>query len=258
MLEYYKQEMRDLRDPESGRVREVYKVVFDRSVTAEGFMSYMTKHSSFTEGETAAACVTIADFLGELLGRNGSVTLPGIGTFSIGIRAKEGKRKGFIDKTVTTTATGMPIEAEQAEDNSGSMSADNVEGSDNANDGHDINARSIELSHINFRASKELLHDASEHLRRYGGLQRSRYSGFVPLYTPDIARRRERFAAARDYLRDHPFMRIADYAELTGLSYTTAQRELKLASTLTHSGLAATGRGSHRVYILRQTPPTAP
>ena len=48
MLEYYKQEMRDLRDPESGKMREVYKVLMNRSVDAEYFMDYVTRHSSLT------------------------------------------------------------------------------------------------------------------------------------------------------------------------------------------------------------------
>lgn len=255
MLKYYKQEMRDLRDPESGRVREVYKVLLDQSVTAEGFMSYMTKHSMFTESMTTAACVDIANFLGELLARNGSVTLPGIGTFSVGIRAKKGKRKGFIDKTVEMTATGMPVAADQSADDSTEETSSEV--SDDV-DAHDINARSIELSHINFRASKELFNDVDSRIRRDGGFHRARYYGFVPLYTPDITHRLERFAAAREYLQTHPYLRIADYASLTGLSYTTAQRELKLAGTLTDSGLLPSGRGSHRVYILRRDIPPTP
>ena len=212
MLKYYKQEMRDLRDPESGRVREVYKVSLDRSVSGDEFMEYMTAHSPFTAGTTSDACLTIAGFLGELLATRGSVTLPGIGTFSVGIRAKEGAE---------------------------------------ADEEHDINARSIELSRINFRASKALRKDVGGRLAGRGSFQLDQYGGHVPLYEPDIASRRARFAKANEYIASHGYMRIADYASLTGLSYSAAQRELALAITLDHSGLAAKGRGSHRVYVRR-------
>ncbi|MBQ9285220.1 MAG: hypothetical protein IJ209_02900 [Bacteroidaceae bacterium] len=210
MLKYYKQEMRDLREPKSGRVREVYKVSLDRSVSGDEFMEYMTAHSPFTIGATSDACLTIASFLGELLAAHGSVTLPGIGTFSVGIRAKEGAA---------------------------------------ADDEHDINARSLEVSHINFRASKALRKDVGGRLSGSGSFQLDQYGGHVPLYEPDIASRRERFAKANEYIAEHGYMRIADYASLTGLSYSAAQRELSLAIKLDHSGLAAKGRGSHRVYV---------
>ena len=240
MLEYYKQEMRDLRNPESGRMREVYKLRI-RNVTGERFMNYVTAHSSLTEGETQQACITIADFLGELLAHTGSVTLPGIGTFTVGIRPKKGKEKGLIDKRTTMSATGQELSGTEQDDGT-------VESIPTKE--HDINARSLEVGRINFRCSKELFKDVSRRLSGEGSFQQSRYSGFVPLYTPLIPFRLDRFAAAREYLRSHRFMRIEDYADLTGLSYTTAQRELKLAATLTHSGIAATGRGSHRLYVL--------
>lgn len=242
MLQYYKQEMRDLRDPESGRVREVYKVLLDQSVTAEEFQTYMTNHCPMTAGEIAEACVNIARFLGELLAKKGSVTLPGVGTFSVGISMK--KNKGFLDKRVTMTATGMPL-------NTGSPD-EAVKDKEVGEEDHNTNARSIEVSHINFRCGKELLKDVQKRLSSPGSLQRSKYYGYVPLARPVITRRLERFAAAREYLADHPYMRITDYVELTGLSYTTAQRELKLADELTHSGLVASGSGSHRVYVLRK------
>ena len=147
------------------------------------------------------------------------------------------------------TATGQPLSGtEQTAEGTGEGDGETNSEADN----HQINARSLEVGRINFRCHKELLKDVRSRLSGKGKFQQSRYFGYVPLYEPTIARRRERFAAAQAYLKEHPFMRIADYAELTGLSYTTAQRELRLAATLTHSGIAARGRGSHRVYVLAQ------
>jgi nucleoid DNA-binding protein len=173
--------------------------------------------------------------------KGNAVSLPGIGTFTVGIRPKEGKEKGLIDKKVTMSATGQKLSGAEQED---------VPTEATPEKDHDINARSLEVGRINFRCSKELFKDVSRRLSGEGSFRQSRYSGFVPLYAPLIPNRLNRFAAARQYLRTHRFMRIDDYAELTGLSYTTAQRELKLASNLTHSGIAATGRGSHRIYVL--------
>ncbi len=221
MLKYYVQEIRDLRDPDSGKMREIYKVLFDRSVSGEHFMNYVARHSILSDGQVQMVCTTIADFLGELLANNGCVTLPGIGSFSIAIRPKEDKRKGLQE---------MDGEAE----------------------GPGINARSIEMDHINFRCSKELLSDVKGRLHREGTFQRDPYGGHVPIYKPSIENRLKRFKAAREYLSTNPIMRIADYAELTGLSYSSAQRELRLAATMYHSGILAKGRGSHRVYVLNK------
>ena len=63
---------------------------------------------------------------------------------------------------------------------------------------------------------------------------------------------RNRMIVAREFLATHPFMTIRDYATLTGLSYSTAQRELKEAWQEPKNGITILGSGSHRVYILRK------
>ena len=59
-----------------------------------------------------------------------------------------------------------------------------------------------------------------------------------------------RLASAREYLKNHHVMRVADYAELVKLSYSAAQRELKAAAQEPSSGIKASGSGNQRVYVL--------
>ncbi|MBQ8937523.1 MAG: DNA-binding protein, partial [Bacteroidaceae bacterium] len=57
---------------------------------------------------------------------------------------------------------------------------------------------------------------------------------------------------AHQFLREHHYMHVSDYAKLTGLSRTSAQRELRELATYQYSGITIEGRGSHRVYVLRK------
>ena len=105
------------------------------------------------------------------------------------------------------------------------------------------NATTIGVRGIAYRADPALTQAVDSHctLER-GAASRLRRS---PLTAA------ERVAAARRYLADHPFMRTADYAALTGLSLTTAGRELRrLTADAAASGIVARGRSSARVYVL--------
>ena len=48
MLNYYKQEIKDLRNPDSDQVVNIYKVLLDRSDTADQFMHHV--NSTRTSG----------------------------------------------------------------------------------------------------------------------------------------------------------------------------------------------------------------
>ena len=232
MLNYYKQEIRDLRNPESDEVVNVYKVLMDRNDTAAQFMRHVQQHSQIGAGVLNAAITEVAECLAERLAEVGSVTVPGVGTFSVAIRRKE----------------------KANEEDNDNVNA-NLNHNHNLNDNEkeaEPNARSIELHHINFRPAKELFNDV---YRRLSGKGKFRLVGGkegVKLSKPIQTRRLDRFAAARDYLASHPLMRVADYAKLTGLSQSSAQRELRLAAQLAHSGIVASGLGSHRFYVLAE------
>ena len=107
------------------------------------------------------------------------------------------------------------------------------------------NAKSIEVCGIGFRADKDLIAKTDQEcdLER-GGVSRLRVSKYSL---------EERMALARQYLEQNPFMRVMDYAALTGLSRSKASIELRQLYQRPDAGFEAQGRGSHRVYVRSQS-----
>ena len=56
----------------------------------------------------------------------------------------------------------------------------------------------------------------------------------------------------QEFLAVHHFMRVSDYADITGLSYSSAQRELRELDKYEYTGIKAQGLASHRVYVLSE------
>ena len=104
------------------------------------------------------------------------------------------------------------------------------------------NAGSIEVGGVNFRPSKELLRETNCNCRltRASGRIACRESEFTP---------EERLAMAQRYLEANAILTVSVYAALTGLSRTTAGRELRRWRDTPGSGIGIEGRGSHRVYV---------
>jgi predicted histone-like DNA-binding protein len=112
--------------------------------------------------------------------------------------------------------------------------------------GNRRNARSIKIRNINFRADKELIRKTEGHctLERESGtskLKTSRHSS------------EKRLKMAQDFLTTHPYMTVADYMALTGLSHTTAARELQKWGTTPETGILPKGQRTHRVYVAATT-----
>ena len=98
------------------------------------------------------------------------------------------------------------------------------------------NARSIKIRNINFRADKELIRTL-ERESVTSKLKTSRHSS------------EKRLKMAQDFLTTHPYMTVADYMALTGLSHTTAARELQKWGTTPETGILPKGQRTHRVYV---------
>ena len=103
------------------------------------------------------------------------------------------------------------------------------------------NAKSIEVNGIGFRADKELVSktDRECDLER-GGVSRLRVSKYSL---------EQRMALAKKFVEQNAFMRVMDYAALTGLSHSKASIELRQLCERPDAGFKAQGRGSHRVYV---------
>ena len=104
------------------------------------------------------------------------------------------------------------------------------------------NARSLRVRGVNLRVDKHLVNEMNRGLR----LERSPYKPgrSSTRYTPE-----ERLALAVEHLATHPYLTVNDYRTLTGLCATPAREELRHWASTPGSGLRASGRGSHRVYV---------
>lgn len=104
------------------------------------------------------------------------------------------------------------------------------------------NALSIEVQGVLFRADKDLISEIDRNcdLER-GGEERLR----KPKTTLE-----QRTEKARQFLRKNAFMHVDEYASLTGLSYSTASRELRKIASDPTSGITSQGRKSGKLYLL--------
>ena len=103
------------------------------------------------------------------------------------------------------------------------------------------NAQSLCVDGVNFKVDKELIRQVDRHCK----LERSHTSRLRKSpYTHD-----ERLARALQFIEENGFMRLTDYVQLTGLSRTTACRELMELCKDHTSGIKTSGRGVHKVYV---------
>lgn len=223
MLKYYKMEQRDSFDMH--KTRTVYRLHPNGHYTGEKFIKMVAHRRGYSESIIQGVLSDVADELALLLGAGSTVNVPGIGTFSIGVRLKDERRQQLEDEQEAV-----------------------AEGS--AHKASEPNARNIELHHLNFRKDKELFRDIQHHFNRQD-IQRADGKRGRRI-TIDDTTQRERIELARRFLSEHHYMHVGDYAALTGLSRTSAQRELRELAAFQYSGITFEGRGSHRVYVLRK------
>lgn len=104
------------------------------------------------------------------------------------------------------------------------------------------NASSIEVTGVAYRADKNLIKEIGLkcELER-GGEERLRKPGLSL---------EERIERARQFLQEHGFMHVSEYAEVAGLSYSTASRELRRVASDPASGIVSQGKKSGKLYLL--------
>lgn len=102
----------------------------------------------------------------------------------------------------------------------------------------------VKLKAVRFRTDSKLLNKVGSNM----SLERTtdRMGRNQPSTTIE-----ERTAAARQYLSEHGFMRVANYAALTGLAHSTAGQELRRLAADSTSGIISTGNGSSKIYIAK-------
>lgn len=103
-------------------------------------------------------------------------------------------------------------------------------------------AAMVEVKGVSYRADSDLVDSCSDRCRLESG-------GVSRLKKPSTSLD-DRIEMARQYLREHPLMHVADYAQLTKQSNTTAGVELRRIVNNPASGITFSGSGSHKCYIL--------
>lgn len=225
-VKYYKLEQRDTFNMKE--TRTVYKLL-GRALSGEDFVEMVAHRHGFSETVIAGVLKDVSLELALMLAEGRNVVVPGIGVFSLGIRLKEERREQLEDEQSA---------AEEAQNKGAGVPKVS-----------EPNAKQIALHHINCRIDKGLFKETDQlfrkqKLKRIGGRQGVRI-------TIDDMKQSERLAAAKAFLEENHFMHVGDYATLTGLSYSSAQRELRELDKYEFSGIKAKGSGSHRVYVLR-------
>lgn len=105
------------------------------------------------------------------------------------------------------------------------------------------NAQSIEVNGVHYKVDKRLVHDINAQCT----LERGRQSRIKRSpYTLE-----ERISRAISYIEEHEFLTVRDYAELNGLSISTASIELRKLRKDASSGLRAIGKRSGLMYVKR-------
>ena len=105
------------------------------------------------------------------------------------------------------------------------------------------NAQSIEVNGVHYKADKRLVRDINVQCTLERGKQnRIKHSP----YTLE-----ERISRAVAYIEERGYMRTRDYAELNGLSLSTATVELRKVRKEETSSIRAIGRGNSLIYVKR-------
>lgn len=107
--------------------------------------------------------------------------------------------------------------------------------------------RNVRLKTINFRPDKRLRSDVGLDME----LVKVDDSAVKEAGRGEMTSE-ERVDAARRYLAENGYMRVADYVSLTHLAYSTAARELRCLAADGTSGISSQGTGSGRIYVARK------
>lgn len=104
------------------------------------------------------------------------------------------------------------------------------------------NALTLEVSGVSYKADRGLVEMVNEHcyLER-GGVSRLKKSKLTL---------EQRIAKAREFIGKYSTMSVDDYAQITGLSVSSASRELRKLRKDPSTGITFNGRGSNIVYVL--------
>ncbi len=208
---YYKREITDLNN--TGQRMFRYEIRSEGSVTLEMLAKKVRSHyRALGEGEVMGIVFNLIEAIKESLASGHTVSIDEFGTFSLGIGLRNEKSMVVADNGESETP--------------------------------EPNARSIAIKSIHFRAAKHMISDIDNKCQLY------REPGGTAHIHRSTLTREQRIRLAVDYINDHGFMRLSDYAILTGVSRAVASRHL---SDFVHDSavpITTNGVRSHKLYVL--------
>ena len=157
----------------------------------------------------------------------------------------EGTVRGVLDTLSEVMKTYLPMGHTMKIDNLGVFSlalqfSDNP-AEDDKQDEPKTKYRRVEAKGVNFKVDKKLVDDVN----RDNTFERASYNpASTSPYTPE-----ERLQRALHHIDKHGFITLQDYANLNGLSSSSASRELAKFVANLASGITEKGAGSHKVWV---------
>jgi hypothetical protein len=104
------------------------------------------------------------------------------------------------------------------------------------------NAVTLEVNGVSYKADRELVGTVNNYcVLERGGVSRLKKSKLTL---------EQRIAKVHEFLGKYSTMNVDDYASLTGLSVSSASRELRKLRSDPSTGITCNGRGSNIVYVL--------
>ena len=160
--------------------------------------------------------------------------------------------RGVLDTLAVVMKSYLPLGHTMKIDNLGVFSlslefADNESDSANPQTTQEATSKKkyhhVRVKGVNFKVDKKLVDDINKDntFERTTGNPSS----------PSPYSLKERLQRALSHIDKHGFITLQEYANLNGLSYSTASRELAKLVLDPHSGIKAKGAGSHKVWVRR-------
>ena len=209
MPKYYKREMPDLRG--TGEKQYYYVMRSEGAMDTHEIVRRMRQtYRVMGEGELLGVVSSLISAVSEVLAEGYTVSLDGMGSFSLALGLDD-----YDSDTPEQHRGGEP------------------------------NARRVRVRDVNFKAQRKWVNDI--HARCARRLHRDA-EGERRIHRPTTTRE-ERIQLALGYIREHGFLRLRDYVEISGLSRTTASRELRELASDKRVPIASEGRMSHKVYV---------
>ncbi|WP_291528367.1 HU family DNA-binding protein [Bacteroides sp. UBA939] len=208
MAEY---EMQESNLPNEEGERILYpRMKLWNQVNLEYIANNINYSSSFTPGDIIGLVRSLTQEIAYQMAQGNSVKVDGLGIFTPALGMRRGKERESAEKG-----------------------------------GRRVNAMSIYVQNINFRADKQFIMETGRRCR----LNRSetKPGRSSQKYTPE-----QRLKLAQKYLEEHPYMKVSDYCQLTGLLRNTAAKELMRWKEMPETNITTNGAGSHKLYVKRK------